>query len=488
MDTQNRLSTIGLATVLLGAFLAIADFFIVNVALPTIATDLHPSTATLQLVVAGYGIPYALTLVLGGRLGDLYGRRPLFMAGVVSFTLFSLLCGIAPTAPVLIAFRAAQGVSAALMVPQVLATIQSTSHGQARARAIGLYGATAGIAAVVGQIAGGLIVDANVARTGWRLIFLVNVPVGIVALLLAHRHVPASRSTEPPRVDVPGTALLGITVLALLVPLTEGRSLGWPAWSIALLALVVPAAAAFTVVERRLERGGRHPLVPPSMLRDPGMRAGLAIAALFFSGFAAFMFASAIAFQTGAHLTPIGSGLAVAPLALAFFATTFVTPQLMERFGRSVIAAGALVQAVGLVGVALTLRDAWPNVDALTLAPAMIVAGIGQGLLLPPLFGFVLAGVPAARAGVGAGILTTTMQSALALGVATLGSVFLSYDAAGSLGMRDAFVLVLAVQTVAALLVSVAVRGLPEPAKARAEAERAAAERAAIEARLVEAA
>jgi MFS family permease len=200
------------------------------------------------------------------------------------------------------------------------------------------------------------------------------------------------------------------------------------------------------------------------------------------------MFVSAIAFQTGAHLTPIGSGLAVAPLALAFFVTTLVTPQLTERFGRSVIAAGALVQAAGLVGVALTLRDAWPNVDALTLAPAMIVAGIGQGLLLPPLFGFVLAGVPAARAGVGAGILTTTMQSALALGVATLGSVFLSYDAAGSLGMRDAFVLVLAVQTVGALLVSIAVRGLPEPAQARAAAERAAAESAAVEAQLVEAA
>jgi MFS family permease len=485
MNEQSTLSPIGLATVLLGAFLAIADFFIVNVALPTISADLHPSSAELQLVVAGYGIPYALTLVLGGRLGDLFGRRPLFMAGVASFTLFSLLCGIAPTAPVLIAFRAAQGISAALMVPQVLATIQSTSHGQARARAIGLYGATAGIAAAVGQIAGGLIVDANVAGTGWRLIFLVNVPVGILALFLAHTRVPASRSTEPPRVDIPGTALLAAALLALLVPLTEGRTLGWPAWAIGLLVLVVPAAAAFVVVERRLERTGGHPLVPPSMLRDRGMRAGLSIAALFFSGFAAFMFVSAIAFQTGAGLTPIGSGLAVAPLALAFFVTTLVTPQLSERFGRSVIGAGALIQAAGLVGVALTLRDAWPNVDAVTLAPAMIVAGIGQGMLVPPLFGFVLAGVPAARAGVGAGILTTTMQSALALGVATLGSLFLSYDAPGSLGMRDAFILVLAVQTAAALLVSISVRGLPEPSRMRG-AQRA--EDAPAQAEFVEAA
>ena len=187
MNDQNTLSPVGLATVLLGAFLAIADVFIVNVALPTIDADLHPSAATLQLVVAGYAVPYALMLVLGGRLGDLFGRRRLFMAGVASFTTFSLLCGLAPTAAVLIVFRAAQGASAALMVPQVLATIQSATHGQERARAIGMYGATAGIAAVVGQVAGGLIVDANIGGADWRPIFLVNVPVGIVALALAWR-------------------------------------------------------------------------------------------------------------------------------------------------------------------------------------------------------------------------------------------------------------------------------------------------------------
>ena len=178
MNAHTRLSPIGLATVLLGAFLAIADFFIVNVALPTIDADLHPSAALLQLVVAGYGVPYAVLLVLGGRLGDLFGRRPLFMFGAASFTLFSLLCGLAPTAPVLIAFRAAQGASAAFMVPQALATIQAATAGHERSRAIGLYGATAGIAAVVGQVAGGLIVDANIAGFGWRPIFLLNVPVG----------------------------------------------------------------------------------------------------------------------------------------------------------------------------------------------------------------------------------------------------------------------------------------------------------------------
>lgn len=469
MNTQNRLSSIGLATVLLGAFVAIADFFIVNVALPTIDADLHPTAAMLQLVVAGYGVPYALMLVLGGRLGDLFGRRRLFMLGVASFTLFSLLCGVAPTATVLIAFRAAQGASAAFMVPQALATIQAATSGHERSRAIGLYGATAGIAAVVGQVAGGLIVNADIAGFGWRPIFLVNVPVGLVALALAWRYVPATRSEEPMSIDVPGTVLLGAALLALLVPLTEGRTLGWPLWSWALLALVVPAGAAFVAVERRLERTNGHPLVAPSLLRNRGMRAGLVITALFFAGFAAFMFVSAIALQTGAHLSPLGSGLALGPLALAFFATSLVTARLTERYGRSVVAVGALIQSAGLISVAATLAAAWPHVDAVVLAPSMVIAGVGQGLVVSPLFGFVLAGVPAERAGVGSGILTTTTQSALALGVATLGSLFLSLDGPHSLGMRSAFVAVIGVQTAMALLVAVAARGLPQPVRARRE-------------------
>jgi len=481
MNHQNRLSPLGLATVLLGAFVAIADFFIVNVALPTIQADLHPSAAALQLVVAGYGVPYALLLVFGGRLGDLFGRRPLFMFGAASFTLFSLLCGLAPTSTVLIAFRAAQGASAAFMVPQALATIQAATAGHERARAIGLYGATAGIAAVVGQVAGGVIVDANIAGAGWRPIFLVNVPIGLVAVALAWRFVPATRSTEPASIDFPGTTLLGAAVLALLVPLTEGRSLGWPLWSWAMLALALPALAAFIAVERRLERSGGHPLVPPSLLRNRGMRSGLVITALFFTGFAAFMFVSAIALQTGAHLSPLGSGLALTPLALAFFVASLATARLTERFGRSVIAAGALMQSAGLIGVAATLDSAWPHVNAAVLGPSMVVAGFGQGLIVAPLFGFVLSGIPPERAGVGSGILTTTTQSALALGVATLGSLFLSLDAPDSLGMRTAFVGVLGVQTAMALLVAVAVRGLPQP---RARTERVAA--AAIERELVE--
>jgi MFS family permease len=480
MGPPTTLSRLGLATILLGAFLSIADFFIVNVALPTIDVSLHPSTATLELVVAGYGVPYALLLVLGGRLGDLFGRRRLFMLGMSSFTVFSLLCGIAPTAVGLVAFRAAQGASAALMVPQVLATIQAACDGERRAKAIGLYGATAGIAAVVGQVAGGALVAADIGGAGWRPIFLVNVPLGIGGLFLAWRHVPATRSADPARVDAAGTLLLATAVLALLVPLTEGHALGWPLWSWIVLVLFVPAATAFVIVERRLERAGRHPIVPPSMLELPGMRSGLLIAIPFFAGIGAFMFVCAIALQHGAGFSPLRAGIALAPMAATFLVASLYTARLTARYGRRVLGAGAMIQGIGLIGLGVTLLVAWPAIEPWNLAPAMAVAGFGQGLVLSPLFGLVLSGVPADRAGVGSGVLATTQQSALALGVASLGSLFLSLSSSSWLGMRDAFIVVLAVQTSAAILVAAASRLLPQPSPAQRtrveEAEDAIAE------------
>jgi EmrB/QacA subfamily drug resistance transporter len=473
MAPRTTLTPIALAAVLLGAFLSIADFFIVNVALPTIDSRLHASSGTLELVVAGYGVPYALLLVLGGRLGDLFGRRRLFMLGMASFTVFSLLCGLAPSVATLIACRGLQGASAALMVPQVLATIQATSTAQRRARALGLYGATAGIAAVVGQIAGGALVAANIDGTSWRPIFLVNVPLGLIGLVLAWRTMPVTRSSEPSRIDRLGTALLATMVVSLLVPLTEGRALGWPAWSLVLLALFIPAAIAFVVVERRLEQVGGHPIVPPSLVRLPGMQRGLLIAAPFFAGFGAFMFVSALALQRGAGLGPLGSGLALVPMAVSFLIASLSTARLTARYGRRVISVGALLQAAGLAGLSLTLFAAWPHVDALNLAPAMIVAGFGQGLMMSPLFGVVLSGVPAARAGVGSGILVTAQQTALALGVAALGSLFVSLAAPGSIGVRGAFVVVLGVQIVIAVGVAIAATTLPQQAKPvpRAEVE-----------------
>jgi MFS family permease len=444
------------------------DFFIVNVALPTIDSDLRASQPMLELVVSGYATAYALLLVLGGRLGDNFGRKRLFLAGMAAFTVTSLACGLAPTATFLVIGRVAQGASAAMMVPQVLATIQAATTGERRAKALARYGATGGLAAVLGQVLGGLLVSANIAGLGWRPIFLVNVPIGLVGLVLAKRYVPDTRHGAPAPIDGPGTVLLGAALLAVLVPLTEGSSLRWPAWTIALLIFAPIAAAAFASVERRAERSGRSPLVPPSLLRDPSMRRGLLLALPFFAGFGAFMFCYALLVQEGLHASALTAGLGLVPMAAAFLLASLSTSRLLARFGAKVLFAGGLLQAAGLVILGLTVYLGWPHLSVIDLAPGLAVAGLGQGLVMSPLFGIVLSAVPAALAGAGSGVLTTTQQSALALGVATLGSLFLTLAGDGT-GIRTAFIVVLGVQIVVALGVAAGARGLPGWRRSRPE-------------------
>ena len=458
--TGAGLTGTGLVIVLVGVLLPMVDFFIVNVALPTIDRDLHASAPLLELVVSAYAAAYALLLVVGGRLGDAFGRKRLFLIGMAAFTLTSLACGLAPTAPLLVVARAAQGASAAMMVPQVLSTIQAATQGQRRTRALARYGATGGLAAVVGQLLGGLLVSANLDGSGWRPIFLVNVPIGVAGLVLARRHVPESRSGNAARVDHHGTVLLGVTVLSLLIPLTEGQSLHWPAWTIALLAAFPLALAAFVAVEIRIERSGRVPLVPPSLLRHRSMRRGLALALPFFAGFGAFMFSYALLVQQGLHDSALAAGVGLAPMAAAFLLASLSTSRLLRRFGAKVLAAGAIGQVAGLVILGATVLAAWPHVPVLALAPGMAVTGLGQGLVMSPLFGVVLSEVPPASAGAASGVLTTTQQVALALGVATLGSLFISLAADG-VGMRDGFLTVIAVQVVIGLGLALGARRLP---------------------------
>ncbi|MFD8413614.1 MFS transporter [Streptomyces sp. NPDC059650] len=434
----------GLFTVLLGAALPMVDFFIVNVALPAIDHDLAAGPAVLELIVGGYGVAYAVLLVLGGRLGDTAGRRRLFLAGMAAFGLTSLACGLAPTAWTLVAARVAQGAAAALMLPQVLATIQATTQGPRRARAMSLYGATGGLSMVAGQVLGGVLVAADVAGLGWRSVFLVNVPAALAGLVLAARTVPQTRSDRPASVDVPGTLLLALSLVSLLVPLTEGRATGWPLWTWLLLGTFPVAAVGFVAVERRADRLGRTPLVPPSLLRLPSLRRGLVLLVPFSIGFSGFMFVMAVVLQEGLHKGPVAAGLALAPMALAFFGASLAGPRLTGRFGSRVVTAGAVFQAVGITVVLLTLRYGGPQPGVVELAPGVAVAGLGQGFQLPVLIRLMLADVPADRAGVGGGVVTTTQQSALALGVATLGSLFLALTAAH--GMRTALTTALLVQ------------------------------------------
>lgn len=456
------LSPLGLLVLLFGGFLPVLDFFIVNVALPTMDSTLHASAPMLELVVAGYGTAYALMLVIGGRLGDAIGRHRMFVAGIVGFTISSLLCGIAPNVDVLIAARIAQGLSAAMSQPQVLATFQSTLDGAKRARAIALYAAMGGVAASLGQLLGGLIVHADIAGLSWRPIFLVNVPIGAAVLALTRRYVPATRSPQPASVDLPGTALLGVAIVALLVPLTEGRVLHWPAWIWALLAVSAVSAAAMVIVERRTERSGRTPLVPPSLVSLRSMRRGLTIAIPFFMGFGAFMFVFALTVQTGLHETALQSGVAITPMAVAFFVGSLLAPRLLARHGRRVVVSGLALQAVGLVWLIDVMHGSWPHVSTLAMTAPLAIAGVGQAFALVGFFRIILADVPGRLAGIGSGVLVTMQQGSLALGVASLGSLFVSLaDGAG--GMRHAFTVVVAIQAAIALVVGLLAVRLPDP-------------------------
>ncbi|CAM5552174.1 MFS transporter [Streptomyces abikoensis] len=453
------LTPLGLFTVLMGAALPMVDFFIVNVALPAIDHDLHAGPAMLEMVVGGYGVAYAVLLVLGGRLGDMIGRRRLFMWGTAAFGVTSVACGLAPGAWWLVAARIAQGAASALMLPQVLATIQATTSGAGRARALSFYSGTSGVSASVGQVLGGVLVAADVAGTGWRSIFLVNAPIAAVALVLAARAVPETRSAHPTRVDGLGTALLSLSLISLLVPLTEGRATGWPVWSWALLAVFPFAAVAFAVTERRLERAGRTgrpgrageaartPLVPPSLLRVRSVRTGLAVVVPFSLGWGGFMFVLAVVLQEGLRLGPLGAGLVLVPMCVTFFAGSLAGPRLFSRYGRGAVTAGAVIQGIGLLGVAAAFYWGWDGRNIWGPCAAMAVQGLGQGLLLPLTLRTVLSEVPVAQAGVGGGVMVTTQQSFMALGVATLGSLFLTLS--DTQGMRDALAVTLGVQVLA---------------------------------------
>jgi MFS family permease len=459
---MNQLTPTGLVVLLSAVFLAMTDFFVVNVALADIGRDLGASTSALELVVAGYAVAYALGLVIGGRLGDAFGRRRLFVVGMAVFTLFSALCGLAWSPGSLVAFRVLQGLSSALMVPQVLATLQATTDGPARARALSAFGATGGLAAVFGQLGGGLIVAADLAGSGWRPVFLLNVPVGIVAILLALRVLPDTRSDRPAAPDLVGTVLLGATVLALLVPLVEGRSQGWPLWGWVSLAAALPLALALLTAESRIERAGRVPLLPPSLLRLDGVRRGLGIALPFFTGFGGFMFVYAELTQVVLGWSPLRAGVAITPMAVGFLAVSLSTSRLVPRWGRSVITAGGALQGIGLLVLASTVWATGADLPPADLAPGMLLAGTGQALVMSPLIGVVLSDVPAHAAGAISGLFSTLQQSALALGVAVYGTVFL--ELLPRLGEAQAYVVGATVQVVSAVGVVAMSRRLPAPA------------------------
>jgi EmrB/QacA subfamily drug resistance transporter len=414
---------LALWVMLAGPFMVVLDFFIVNVALPAIQHDLHASPASLEWVVAGYGLANAALLVTGGRLGDLHGRRRLFTWGTAAFTLASLACGLAPAAAWLVAARIAQGAAGAMLQPQVIAMLSALFTGERRAKAFAAYGIAMGLAAAGGQVIGGALIEADLFGLGWRSCFLLNLPLGLLCLALTGRVLPDLPGRPGSRLDLAGIVLLGAALVATVFPLVHGREHGWPLWTFGLLASALPLALIFADHQRSRAAAGASPLVPPVLWAQRRYRAGLATTLAFFCGNASLYFVLALYLQHGLKLAPLAAGAMFSVLAIGFFASSMLAPRTGRALGANALVAGALVLAAGhaitwgLLGHVEASQVAW-------LWPGFVLQGWGLGMVMAPMSAAVLAGVPAEHAGVASGVMATTQQLGNALGVALVGILY----------------------------------------------------------------
>jgi EmrB/QacA subfamily drug resistance transporter len=429
VDTSRRWWV--LATVVVAQFMFGVDAFIVNVAIPTIAAELHVSAAQIEAVIAIYLIAYATLVVTGGRLGDIYGTRNVFIAGVAGFTVTSLWCALAQSGPELIAARLAQGATAALMVPQVLATIHLLFADASRGRAFGIYGIVLGLAGAAGFLLGGLLVTLDLAGLGWRAVFFVNVPFGVIIMAAAFRIMPTVPRRAGTRLDIPGAIVLFLGLLCLIGPLLFGHDMHWlpVVWLVMAVGAVI--VAAFLRLERAVARRGGMPLIDLSLLADRAFMRGLAAVFLFFFANLSFYFVMTIYMQKGLHIPALQAGLVFLPLALTFVVASRHSGMRARHRGTLVLIEGCAVQIAGLAALVMAIE--WIDTpSAMMLALVLTIFGYGQGLVMAPLSSAVLATVKPASAGAGSGMYGTTAQIANAAGVAAIGAVYFAIESAQS--------------------------------------------------------
>jgi EmrB/QacA subfamily drug resistance transporter len=455
-----------LGVLLAGCFMAILDVFIVNVAAPNIQDRLGTDAGTLELIVAGYTLAYAMVLITGARLGDDHGHRRYFLFGVALFTVASAICGAAPTSTVLIVARVMQGIAAGLLVPQVLSIIQVRFAGNERTRAFGIYGLVLGLASVAGQIIGGVLLVWNPFDLGWRVVFLVNVPIGLATLVLGARLIPESRADEPRAVDPVGIALLSAGVLALVYPLIRGREAGWAPWVWAMLGAGVVLLAVFVAVERSRTRAARSTLLDLEVFESHDFGWGLA-SIFFLQCCAASMFlVLTVYLQDGRGFTPIESGLTYLPLGMAFALASLFVRRLGPRVQAIATPLGILGLAVAdaLLALAVHRTGEWSVIWAV---PLLIVLGGGQGAAYTSIVTVVLSRVRHRHVASASGLLVTTVQLGNLLGVATLGSLFFALRDGSTKPIESAsntaLSVTLAVTAVVALVAAVCFTRLDEP-------------------------
>lgn len=436
-----------LAVLLTGAFLAPLDFFIVNLALPSIAHGLHARPDEVQLVITAYAAVYAVFLITGGRLGDLLGRKKVFLGGLAGFAAASAWCGLATTPLSLIAGRVLQALAAAAMAPQAVASIHALFPAHERPRAMAIFGMVLGLSAVVGQLLGGALVTADLDGMGWRLIFLVNLPVAIPAFVAGLYLLPRVTRGARARLDIGGVVLSAATLGAFVVPLIEGREWGWPAWALVLLAVSPALALWFWHHEQRVEQRGGEPLVPPTALRAPGLRRSLAAVGSLYA-LAAFFLTVSLYLQNGLGLSPWGAGVALVPFSAAFVAGSVVSPGIARWAGGMAPTLGFLLSSSSLLVVAeLVVHAGHAAPNPWFLGAALAVVGLGMGHGVPTMVRTVVDHAGPGRSGLVGGVVNSVLQVGAAVAVALLGGLYFAVlGATASIG--DAF---------AATLVAIAV-------------------------------
>jgi EmrB/QacA subfamily drug resistance transporter len=468
---QDRKTTsapwLALGILLIATFMGQLDVFIVNVAAPSIQGDLHASFSEIELIISGYILAYAVGLVTGGRIGDSQGRRKTFLIGLSAFIVMSFACGVAPDAPLLIVFRIFQGFAAALMLPQVLSIVQVSFPDESRGTALGYYGAAIGLASIAGQLIGGALIRANIAGSGWRAVFFVNIPLGIIALVGTLLTVRESRAEEPKRLDIVGALLLALALVLPLYPMVMSASVGWPVWALLMIVVSAPAFAVFALWEQHFGRQDGDPLLRLDLFRARSFTFGLLTALAFYSGNAGLFIVLAYFFQAGLHLSPLGSGLAFTPLGIGFAAASIASRPLVSRYGSRVLILGAIIMAVSLVLAWAVTRPSPASTQAVALIGPLFLSGVGQGVIAAPLINVVLRGVNPDVAGAASGAMLTATQTANALGVAVAAGVCFTTILGGRPGSagipvssyRDAFgITMLVLAGLAALTAALLVR------------------------------
>ncbi|MGE7438384.1 MFS transporter [Kitasatospora sp. NPDC001175] len=416
-----------LAVVMTASLMDLVDVTIVNIAMPSIQKDTGASFSALQWITAGYALAFAVGLITGGRLGDIYGRKRLFLLGVTGFTLASALCGLAGSPAFLVAARVLQGGTAALMVPQVLAIIHTTFPAEERGKVFGMFGAMVGLGAVLGPLLGALLSEWDLFGLGWRPIFLVNLPIGVAGLLLGAKYVDESRAPRALKLDLVGMALGAAGLLMLLYPLTQGRESGWPLWGFVSMALSVPVLLLFVAYERAKTRRDGSPLVELSLFRVKSFAGGIGVQLCFGVVTGIFFLVWTLYMQLGLGWSPLRAGLTGVPFSIAVSVAAGLSVQrLVPRFGRKVLQAGALVMAAGTLLHLAEAEHLGTGIQPWQMAPPLVVMGLGMGLIVAPLTDAVLCEVPREHSGSASGLINTTGQLGVALGLGLSSVAFFS--------------------------------------------------------------